>query len=600
MNFFSVSGKNWLFKKFNPTDILYYTENFSLSEVVAKLLSIRKKNIDNIDLFLKPKIKNLLPNPLRLKDMDLAIQRTYESINSNELIGIFGDYDVDGASSTAILARYFLSINQKIEIYIPDRLNEGYGPSSNGFKCLIDKKAKIIFTVDCGTLSFEPIKFAKKLNTDVIVLDHHQSDINLPKAHAIINPNRIDDTSELNYLCAAGVCFVFLVALNKKLRDANWFIKNKIREPDILNFLDLVSLGTICDVVPLVGLNRAMVKQGLKIIKKRLNLGIKTLFDLCKIQSQPTTFDLGFKLGPRINAGGRVGKSSYGSELLISDDPKKTFELATYLEKSNKERQSIEVLLSELVNNEAKKFHNHDVLVLSGYNWHEGVIGIVASRIKEKYNKPTIIISLDKGLGKGSARSIIGFDIGSQIINAVHSGILIKGGGHKMAGGFSIKENKISEFRDLLIKNYSKLKLNLSKNNNLYLDSIIAPSALNEDFYEEINNLSPFGSGNSEPKFLIENINVISTNVVGNNHIKSILRGKDGSIFTGFIWNGLNSPLAPFFEKKNKKKINIVGKMRLNEWSGKKKIDSAAQMGKLTSLRDSGPPEIALFHTVID
>ena len=505
--------------------------------------------------------------------MKSAVDRVYDSITKGEFIGIFGDYDVDGASSTALLARYFLSINQKIQTYIPDRQKEGYGPSVDGFNTLIRKGAKIIFTVDCGTLAFEPIKIAQNLNVDVIVLDHHQSDIKLPNACAIVNPNRYDDTSGLNYLCAAGVCFVFLVGLNKKLRDVNWFKKNKINEPNILNFLDLVSLGTVCDVVPLIGLNRAIVKQGLKVIKKRSNLGLKTLYDLCKIESLPTTFDLGFILGPRINAGGRVGKASHGAELLISDDPQKTYKIAIDLDKSNKERQSIELMLSEQINSEVKKYHNHPVLVMSGNYWHEGIIGIVASRIKEKYNKPTILISLNKKIGKGSARSVIGFDIGSQIIKAVQSGILEKGGGHKMAGGFTLKKEKIPILRDFLIKNFEKSCKDYSKNINLYLDTVIAPSALNEDFFQEVNSLAPFGSGNSEPKFVIEDIKVVSSNIVANNHIKSILCGKDGSTFKAFAWNAKNSPLEPFLNKKNKRRINIAGKMRLNEWKGKRNIE---------------------------
>ncbi len=573
MNFSSVSGKNWIFKEFDSSEITKFSEDYSLTEIVAKLLSIRKKNIDNIDLFLNPKIKNSLPNPLHLKDMKSAVDRVYDSITKGEFIGIFGDYDVDGASSTALLARYFLSINQKIQTYIPDRQKEGYGPSVDGFNTLIRKGAKIIFTVDCGTLAFEPIKIAQNLNVDVIVLDHHQSDIKLPNACAIVNPNRYDDTSGLNYLCAAGVCFVFLVGLNKKLRDEDWFKKNNINEPNMLNFLDLVSLGTVCDVVPLIGLNRAIVKQGLKIIKKRSNLGLKTLYDLCKIESQPTTFDLGFVLGPRINAGGRVGKASHGAELLISDDPQKTYKIAIDLEKSNKERQTIESMLSEQVNLEVKKYHNHPVLVMSGNYWHEGIIGIVASRIKEKYNKPTILISLNKKIGKGSARSIVGFDIGSQIIKAVQSGILEKGGGHKMAGGFTLREEKIAIFRDFLIKNFEKSCKDSLKNMNLYLDSVIAPTALNEEFFQQINYLAPYGSGNSEPKFVIENIKVVSSNIIGNNHIRSILSGKDGSIFKAFAWNGKNSPLEPFLNKKNKKRINIAGKMRLNEWKGKRNIE---------------------------
>ena len=573
MNFSSVSGKNWLFKKFNSSDVTKFTENFSLTEIVAKLLSIRKKNIDDIALFLDPKIKNLLPNPLHLKDMKSAIERTYKSIIKSELIGIFGDYDVDGASSTALLARYFLSINQKIQTYIPDRQTEGYGPNNLGFNNLISNGAKIIFTVDCGTLSFGPINFAQKLNVDVIVLDHHQSDVKLPEACAIVNPNRYDDTSELNYLCAAGVCFVFLVALNKKLRDENWFKNNNINEPNILNSLDLVSLGTVCDVVPLIGLNRAIVKQGLKIIKKRSNLGLKTLYDLCNIESQPTTYDLGFRLGPRINAGGRVGKASHGAELLISNDPEKTYQIALDLDKSNKERQAIELMLSEQINLEVKNYHNHPVLVMSGNNWHEGIIGIVASRIKEKYNKPTILISLKQNIGKGSARSVVGFDIGSQIIKAVQCGILQKGGGHKMAGGFILKKENIPTFRDFLIKNFEKSNINSSASTNLYLDSIIAPSALNEVFFDEINCLAPFGSGNSEPKFVIENIKVISANIVGNNHIKLVLSGKDGTVFKSLAWNAINTPLEPFLNNKNRKRINIAGKIHLNQWRGERKVE---------------------------
>ena len=568
----SVNGKNWIFKKFDSSDIKKFSEEYSLNEIVARLLAIRKKNIENIDLFLNPTIKNLLPNPLHLKDMKMAVERTYQSIKNNELLGIFGDYDVDGATSTALLARFFLSINQKFHTYIPDRKKEGYGPSIKGFKNLINLGVKVIFTVDCGTSSFEPIKVASDQNVDVIVLDHHQSDIKLPGAYAIVNPNRYDDTSKLNYLCAAGVCFMYLVSLNKKLRETEWFKDKKINEPNLLNFLDLVSLGTVCDVVPLVGLNRAIVKQGLKVLKKRSNLGLKTLYDLCKTESQPTTYDLAFQLGPRINAGGRVGKSSHGAELLISDDPQRTYLIALDLDKFNKERKSIELLLSEKVHSEANKFHNYPVLVLSGKNWHEGIIGIVAAKIKEKFNKPTVLISENEDLSKGSARSVLGFDIGTQIIKAVQLGILTKGGGHKMAGGFTINKKNIDIFRDFLISNFKRSQANSLDTLNLYLDSKIAPSALNEEFYEHINCLAPFGSGNREPKFVIENLQVIASNTVGENHIRSILRGKDGYVFKSFAWNAINSPLEAILNN-NKKRFDAAGKMKMNEWRGKKSIE---------------------------
>ena len=573
MNFTSVSRKNWIFKKFSSLDVEKYCEEYTLNEIVAKLLSIRKNDIKNIDFFLNPAIKNIMPNPYCLKNMDVAINRIYHSIIKKESIGIFGDYDVDGATSTALLLRYFLSINQKIHIHIPDRKKEGYGPTIKGFENLINLEVKLIITVDCGTMSFEPIKNSQDRNIDVIVLDHHQSDLKLPKACALVNPNRYDDTSQLNYLCAAGVCFMFLVALNKKLRDAGWFVKNDIKEPNILNFLDLVSLATVCDVVPLIDLNRAFVSQGLKVIKKRLNLGLKTLYDLCEIKSEPSTYHLGYVLGPRINAGGRVGKSSHGAELLSSNDPQKVYKIATDLNKSNKERQSIEFILFKKVYSLIDNFKNDPVLVLSGEGWHEGIIGIVASRIKEKYNKPTIIISLNENLGKGSARSVNGFDIGKHIIKGTQLKILEKGGGHKMAGGFVIKKNNISLFRNFLIDNYEKSQLNSSSIRNLYLDSLIAPSAINEEFYHEICKLAPFGAGNIEPKFAIKNLKVINSNFVADKHIKSVLHGEDGSVIKSIAFNAKNGPLEPFLDQKNKKKFNIAGKITLNSWRGKQNIE---------------------------
>ena len=573
MKLTSVTGKSWILKKFDDNDVQKYSEKYSLNEIVSRLLAIRKNNIKDINFYINPTIKNLLPNPFRLKDMKEAVDRTFQCIIKNELIGVFGDYDVDGATSAALLSQYFLSIGKKVHTYIPDRKKEGYGPNVESFKKIIKLGVNLIFTVDCGTSSFEPIKIAKEKNVDVIVLDHHQTEVHLPKACAIVNPNRLDDDSGLNYLCAAGVCFVYLVALNKKLRESGWFVENNIKEPNMLDFLDLVSLGTVCDVVPLVGLNRAFVKQGLKVLKSRSNLGLRTLYDMCKIESQPTTYDLGFALGPRINAGGRVGKASHGLELLLCNDPQKAYQIATDLNISNQERKSIEYILTEKVLEEAKKFHNHPVLVLAGDNWHEGVIGIVASRIKDKFNKPTFIISLNENIGKGSARSVYGFDIGTQIIKAVQLGIVQKGGGHKMAGGFSIKKENIDNFREQLIKDYEKLKLNPFENENLYIDTILAPSALNLEFYEDINSLAPFGSGNNEPKFMIENLKVINSKIIAENHIKSILLGKDGSVIKTFTWNAVHTPLESILNKKNKKLFNITVKIRLNEWRGNKNIE---------------------------
>ncbi len=429
MNSLSVSGKSWILKKYNQEDLTFIKETFSLDEMTSKLLSIRNIKKEEINSFLNPSIKNFLPNPNDLIDMEKSTLRTVKAVYNDEKIGIFGDYDVDGATSTALLGNYFTELNLNYEIYIPDRKKEGYGPSIKSFEELIKKKVKVIFTVDCGTLSFEAMNFAKEKKIDVIVLDHHQSEINLPKAFSVINPNRLDDKSNLQYLCAAGVSFMFLVSLNRALRSKKWFNNKNISEPNLIDYLDLVSLGTVCDVVPLIGLNRAIVKQGLKIIKSKKNLGLKTLLDICKIESSPSIYHLGYSLGPRINAGGRVGKCSHGANLLLNKDPKNSFQLASELDQYNKERRLLEKDLLQKVLNETKYHSDDPVLILSGSNWHEGIIGIVAARLKDRFNKPVIIISLDGDIGKASARSIIGFDIGAVIIAATQENILLKGGG---------------------------------------------------------------------------------------------------------------------------------------------------------------------------
>ena len=573
MNELSLSGKIWVYKKFDSTYVNYLKENYFLDEITARLLSIRNIDKKNIQSFLKPSIKNLVPNPMILKDMDKTITRILKSIKNKEKIGIFGDYDVDGASSTALLGNYFRNINQEFEIYIPDRKSEGYGPSKIGFQKLLDKNVNLIITVDCGTMSYEPIDFALNKKVDVIVLDHHQSELSLPNAFSIINPNRFDDSSDLNHLCAAGVCFMTLISLNSSLRKINWFTENNLTEPNLLEYLDLVSLGTICDVVPLIGLNRAFVKQGLKVVNQRKNLGLKTLIDVCKINNQASTYHLGYIIGPRINAGGRVGKCSHGAQLLINKSPKESFKLANELEYFNSERKKIEDKLLNIVLNTIDKDINDPVLILQGNDWHEGIIGIIASRIKDRFNKPTIIISFNNSIGKASARSIVGFDIGSVLLSAVQDKILIKGGGHKMAGGFSIHEKNIKKFKEFVFKRfYASIKNNNNKN-IYYLDGMISSSALNYEFFKKIEVLSPFGSGNPEPKFLLESVRTIKSQIVGDKHIKSILSSKDGSTIKTISFNSRETDLGQFLLNNKRNTFNIAGKLSLNEWKGEKNVE---------------------------
>ena len=573
MNSDSISGKNWIPKEYNSDDINFFKTNYFIDEIVARLLSIRKIKKEEVKFFLEPTIKSILPNPFILKDMDKAIDRTLAAIMKKEKIGIFGDYDVDGATSTAILGQYFRALNIDFEIHIPDRKTEGFGPNTKAFLEFITKGVSLIFTVDCGTLSFEPMDFAKDKNIDVIILDHHQSELKLPNAHSIVNPNRFDDRSELNYLCAAGVCFLFLIALNKKLRDQNWFVLNLINEPNLIKILDLVSLGTVCDVVPLIGLNRAIVKQGLKVLSEKNNLGLKTMLELNNIESNISAYHLGYVLGPRINAGGRVGKSSHGANLLLNRNSQETFKLASELNNYNKERQILELELLNKILNINYQHNSEPVILLHGEKWHEGIIGIIAARVKEKFNKPTIIISVSDGVGKGSARSIYGFDIGSTIIGAVQAGLLIKGGGHKMAAGFTIDMKKIQEFKEFLFRKFKSININLEDKKKYYFDAQIAPSAVNIDFFENINLLAPFGSGNLEPRFLIENLNVVNSKIVGERHIKSVLLGSDSSILKTISFNSVDTELSSYLLKKNTKNFNIVGKLSLNEWRGQKNVE---------------------------
>ena len=573
MNSISVTGKKWVLKKFDQEKVFYLKENFSLDEITAKLLVLRNIKKEDVNSFLNPSIKNFLPNPNILLDMEKTTLRTVRAIHNKDKIGIFGDYDVDGATSTALIGKYFNKLNLPYEIYIPDRKTEGYGPSKKGFDELINKNVKLIYTVDCGTLSFDTINYAKNKNIDVIILDHHQSEINLPKAYSIINPNRLDDKSNLQYLCAAGVSFLFLVSVNRELRKINWFKDNKIEEPNLINFLDLVSLGTVCDVVPLTGLNRAIVKQGLKIMKAKKNLGLKTLLDICKVENNPSIYHLGYILGPRINAGGRVGRCSHGANLLLNTNAKEVFKLAIELDQYNKERQLLEKDLLKKILNETQKYLKDPVLILQGSNWHEGVIGIVAARLKDKFNKPIIVISKNGKIGKASARSIVGFDIGSIIIAAVQENILIKGGGHKMAGGFSINIENIEKFKNFVFRKFNNINEDISQRKPLWLDCKIAPTAINLEFYDKVNILSPFGSGNPEPKFFIEDLKPVNSKIVGEKHIKSVLIGPEGTSIKTIAFNAIDNELGAYLLKKNNRTFNIAGKLSLNEWRGQKNVE---------------------------
>ena len=445
----SLSGKRWLLRPCQDTQTLTFTQKLGVSPTLARLLAMRDHNLTSAPLFLEPSLRHHLPDPFILKDMERSIERLLQAIKEQEKILIWGDYDVDGATSSALLCRFFAALRIPTAVYIPDRLKEGYGPNALGIQNFKQQGYTVMITVDCGTTSFEA--FARAQGMDVIILDHHAPEAQLPPVYALVNPNRLDEqettTQTLGHLAAVGLSFLFVVALNRALRKQGFY--KDIPEPDLIAFLDLVALGTVCDVMPLTGLNRTFVAQGLKVMAKRQNIGLQTLADLSGLNEKPTPYHLGFIFGPRINAGGRIGESFLGMRLLSTQNPIEASEIAKKLEAYNQERRVLEGIALEQALLQVNP--SSPAIVVDHAEWHEGIIGIVAGRLKEKFHKPTAVIAWNKeGVGKASARSIPGFDFGRFIHKAHHLGYILGGGGHAMAAGFSLTKEQLPVFLEFL------------------------------------------------------------------------------------------------------------------------------------------------------
>jgi single-stranded-DNA-specific exonuclease len=566
----SVQGKEWVLKDFDKNLAEYISKEYDLDFLTSRLLANRNIHQKNIENFLNPKIKNFLPNPYNFKDMGKGLETISRHIKNKNKICIFGDYDVDGATSSGIMSKYLEQLNIDHFVFIPDRQKDGYGPSVKTFTNIINKNVNLIIALDCGTTSFEAIEYARSKNIDVVVIDHHKSQEIFPAANAIINPNRIDETGDYYYLCAAGVLFVFLVGLNKILRENYYFNKAKVQEPNLLDLLDLVMMGTVCDVVPLMDLNRAFVYQGLKVASKRHNLGLKTLVDYSKIKKKLSTYEVGYVLGPKINAGGRIGKSELGYNLLTTNNAETAYLISSELESLNLKRKDIEKKIVEEAISITEKNNDEPIVFLSKNDWHEGLIGIVASRLKDHFNKPSFIISQKGEDCKGSARSIFGFDVGMAITKCKQLNIITKGGGHPMAGGFSLKSDKLQIFKSELIKLFLKLKKN-KDNNIIEIDSYLESSAINDELIEKLNYLEPYGSGNREPIFGFEKFKVSKVIETNNNHVKVVLN-KGNFYIDAISFNSKNKDLGNYLIN-FKKEFNLVAKIKLNEWNGKSKIE---------------------------
>ncbi|MBI1216839.1 MAG: single-stranded-DNA-specific exonuclease RecJ [Alphaproteobacteria bacterium] len=572
----SVLGKKWVFTATDERLAAAISQAHGLPEVVSRVLVSRGVSFDDIGDFLNPTLKMMLPNPSDMQDMDKAAARIAAAVKSGEKVAVFGDYDVDGATSSALLKRYFSALGLPLRVYIPDRIEEGYGPNAAAMMKLKDEGISLVVTVDCGTAAFDPLDAAAKAGLDVVVLDHHRAETKLPPAHAVVNPNRLDDESGQGHLAAVGVTFITIVAVNRLLRKQGWFT-DKLPEPRILQWLDIVALGTICDVVPLTGVNRAFAAQGLRVMAMRRNVGLNALADVAAVNGPPDTFQAGFVFGPRVNAGGRVGEADLGWRLLSTDDPLEARMLAGKLHRYNAERKLIEneVLDDALWRVEEAGIADDFVLLVDGQGWHPGVIGIVAARLKEKYNRPACVVAFDdNGIGKSSARSVSGIDLGAAIISAKDAGLLIAGGGHKMAAGFTVARDKFDALRAHLNDHVREQLQGAAYQPELRLDSVLSGQSLTLDLVEKLLMLAPYGAGHAEPRFAVAGVKIIRPSVVGEKHVSCFIQDTaGGASVKGIAFRAMDSGLGELLLKSTGKTFHLAGHVTINQWQGKKSVN---------------------------
>jgi len=541
----SLLSRAWKLKKFDERTAIYLSQKFNLKYIVSKLLSIRGLDSNSVETFLNPNINYDIPNPIKLKDIDKAAIRVIEAIKKKERIGIIADYDVDGSTSVSILYKFLKNFTSSIFLKIPNRLIDGYGPNHKLMKEMLNNKIDLLFTLDCGTTSNFIIDNKEFKKIDVIVIDHHLSEIKLPNVLAIINPNRFDDNSDYKQLAAVGVTFLFLMYLRKKLRELNFFIENK--EPNLLSYLDLVALGTVCDVVELKNYNRLFVKKGLELIHKRYHKGIAKLIDNSKINSSPTSQDLAFIVGPQINAASRIDDSSLASKLLISNDIEQIDSISRKLYLLNEKRKLIENQTLEYAKEQASKQINSNFIVVYGNNWHQGVLGIIASKITDIYYKPTIVISFLNNIGVGSARSIENVDLGKIILNAKQQNILISGGGHSMAAGLKINFSNLDKFKTYLHQSILSFDESFFEKVDVF-DSIISVNDLNLELINDIDKLQPFGKGNPEPTFILKDVIIDSIKIIKNKHFLIFFENDLGQKLKGICFNSKETILGDYLE----------------------------------------------------
>jgi single-stranded-DNA-specific exonuclease len=578
----SVTGRRWRQRQGDERAGLAISQRLGLPEIVGRLLAGRGIGPEAAESFLNPTLRDLLPDPSRLLDMDSAAERLASAIRKGEGIAVFGDYDVDGATSSALLARFFAAAGRLIRIYIPDRMKEGYGPNLPALLALKAEGIGVVITVDCGITAFEALAGAAEAGLEVIVIDHHVAEPRLPEAFAVVNPNRLDETPGHGQLAAVGVAFLLAVAVNRALRQAGWYGADR-PEPDLKRLLDLVALGTICDVVPLTGVNRALVTQGLKVMAARANIGLAALADVARLNEAPGTYHVGFMLGPRVNAGGRVGAADLGARLLSTEDPLDAAAIARQLDGFNTERKQIEerVLIEAIAQAESRQAPG--LVFVQSEGWHPGVIGIVASRLKERYGHPACVVAIGQGIGKGSGRSVVGVDLGNAVIAARQAGLLVNGGGHVMAAGFTVEQGKLEALKEFLAERLDDRSGAERPRPTLDLDAALQPAAATPALLREIERLGPFGSGNVEPRFALPAARIVRADPAGEAHVRCIVMGSDGARLKAIAFRSLDNELGRALLQRGGPALHLAGHLRADRWQGRDEvqllIDDAAVAG---------------------
>ncbi len=542
-------------------------------DILAQLLLTRGVAPDDLARQANPTLRDFLPDPSEFQDMDAAAERIAQAVLGGETITVYGDYDVDGATSAALLTNLLRQLDAEVGYYIPDRLLEGYGPSGEALVRLAEQGSSLIVTVDCGAMAYDALKQARDAGVDVIVVDHHKCAAELPLAAALVNPNRLDESdlaASHGHLAAVGVAFLLAIALVRTLRGQGYFDDRE--EPDLMALLDLVALGTVADVAALHGLNRAFVTQGLKVMARRDRIGMAALIDASRLKRAPQCSDLGFALGPRINAGGRVGESTLGVRLLTTHDPEEARIIAAQLSALNEERRAIEAEVQEAAEALIASQHNRAVHVFAGIGWHPGVIGIVAGRIKEKTGKPAIVVALDAddGTGKGSGRSISGVDLGAAIIAAREAGLLVAGGGHAMAAGLTIERTLLNEFADFLDQRLSKDVARAVENQVMQLDLAVAPGGLTPDLVDTLEQAGPFGVGWPGPRVAVGPVRIVKADIVGKDHLRLIAAGEDGRSFKAIAFRAAETEMAQtLLHRSAGRRFHLAGRARIDDWGNR-------------------------------